>query len=159
MDKRVSWLTVLNAAERLRRMRTDDSLADLVAWKVLSDIHKGRFCGVCHVEARVVRILEVILGTTERQLIVDNTFEDFRKKREKKWYWLVVADVWCIQSGFLQDGNHPCCLGFSGHMTSCYGVINDCRDEGEMALWDGLDSRVMWKGSDPAGRQWDCRTR
>lgn len=50
----------------------------------LSDSHKGSFCGMCRLEAGLVRILEVVLGKLERQLIVDSAFEDFREKREEK---------------------------------------------------------------------------
>lgn len=61
----------------------------------LSEGHKCRFCGMCCFKARLVSILEIVLGEIKRQNIIVCEFEGFIK-----WYPLVVADVLGIQSRF-----------------------------------------------------------
>lgn len=61
------------AAERSRRLRTDDTLGDLVA---------GGFSVTLYIAIKV-RILEDILGKIETLLSADSAFKDFRKDREK----------------------------------------------------------------------------
>lgn len=51
-------------------MRTDGIM------KHLTDSQKGSPCGMCHVEARQYRILEVV-WETEGRLTVASTFKDF----------------------------------------------------------------------------------
>lgn len=43
--------------------------------KLLSNEHKSSLSGVYHLDTKMVRILEVILGEIGRQLIVHNVFK------------------------------------------------------------------------------------
>lgn len=61
----------------------------------LSEGHECRFCGMCCFKARLVSILEIVLGEIKRQKIIVCEFEGFIKL-----YPLVVADVLGIQSRF-----------------------------------------------------------
>lgn len=84
MDERVVRLTVLKVSERSGRIRSDDRFADLRAWSFTVMVRKAMWRGhEGSFKSRLVRkILVVVLGETERQLIEDRAFKDLTMKRE-----------------------------------------------------------------------------
>lgn len=48
---------------------------------LLRDCQNGSLCAMCCFEARLIRIMEVVLSEIERQLIVDSVFMVFKKKK------------------------------------------------------------------------------
>lgn len=60
-----------NAAERSRRMRTDDRLDDPAAFS-------DSLCEMCRFVYRLVRTIKVVLRELKRHLIINSPFKNFR---------------------------------------------------------------------------------
>ena len=77
-DRRMEWLTVLKAAERSRRIRTEEREA---AWAVCRDYLTGR--SAVSVEwpgLKPVGVQQVVLWKKGRELVRGSTFKGFRNK-------------------------------------------------------------------------------
>ena len=61
MDKRIQWLTVSKAADKSRRIRTEDLVFALAFARVFCHSQQSRFSGVCTIKPRLVWIKEVVL--------------------------------------------------------------------------------------------------
>lgn len=81
MDRRVLRLTVTKADDRSKRIRTNGWSNNM---NPFSNRHKNCFCGVLHFDAKLFRIMEVVLGKKEKWLILHRTLNTFKKK-EGSW--------------------------------------------------------------------------
>lgn len=73
---------VIDSVEGCWKVKNNDSFADLAAWRFLKT-PVWPVAGVCHFEAILVWILEVVLYKRQRQLIVYTMIKNFITKWKK----------------------------------------------------------------------------
>lgn len=111
----------------------DNSLADLAAWCFL--ITAKRAVSMECTPLKPDGFLSWrFLVKSETQLKLYSTLI-FIRMSGKKWYQLVVTDVWGTLCGLFSVVYYPCCLKCSWYVTRWYGVVYFKREEGREMVW------------------------